>query len=391
MTTKLYHSIHAPNGQEFTYEFARQEHNSLNGWVDDPAKIGINLWGAQFQEHVQIRNNEYLCGKIAGIELSHSENLRCPIWKTIASDDTTKIHKNCDSILYNSPRVGGRFFLFDKEIKRAIGKKDDYFKARLTSWIVNQRLHGTDHPVITTVVLGEIESSLGMNVYERADNLLKYCKTQTNKIGDSFSFTNQRNSCEAMAWSESIDPQEVQFLIDYMGYQGWLKRNILVEYTYKITVEGYAHLAELQKTSIESPRAFVAMWFDDSMNDVWENGIKAGIEAAGYRPVRIDRIEHNNKVDDEIIAEIRRSKFVVADFTQGSEGARGGVYYEAGFAHGLNLPVIFTCRKDTIDDTHFDTRQYNHILWTNPEQLKVDLSRRISATIGDGPDVPHGV
>ena len=32
-------------------------------------------------------------------------------------------------------------------------------------------------------------------------------------------------------------------------------------------------------------------------------------------PVRIDQKERLNKIDDEIIAEIRRSRFLVADFT----------------------------------------------------------------------------
>ena len=46
-----------------------------------------------------------------------------------------------------------------------------------------------------------------------------------------------------------------------------------------------------------------------------------------------------DKIDDEIIGEIRRSRFLVADFTHGDKGARGSVYYEAGFAYGLGLPV----------------------------------------------------
>ena len=130
------------------------------------------------------------------------------------------------------------------------------------------------------------------------------------------------------------------------------------------------------------------MWFDDSMKDAYENGIKLGIEDAGYNPLPINRKEHINKIDDEIIAEIRRSRFVVADFTHGDTGARGGVYYEAGFAHGLNIPVIFTCRKDVLEDIHFDTRQYNHIPW-EPEKLvefRKALADRISAVIGDGPN-----
>jgi hypothetical protein len=65
--------------------------------------------------------------------------------------------------------------------------------------------------------------------------------------------------------------------------------------------------------------------------------------------------------------------------------ARGGVYYEAGFAQGLNIPVIWVCRLDVIDHVHFDTRQFNHITWTDPQDLYAKLKNRIGAVIGDGP------
>ena len=78
------------------------------------------------------------------------------------------------------------------------------------------------------------------------------------------------------------------------------------------------------------------MWFDDSTLDAWEKGLKKGISDAGYAPLRISMKEHVNKICDEIISEIKRSRFIVADYT----GHRGGVYYEAGFAAGLGLPVI---------------------------------------------------
>lgn len=127
------------------------------------------------------------------------------------------------------------------------------------------------------------------------------------------------------------------------------------------------------------------MWFDDSMVPAWENGIKPAIENTGYTPMRIDQKEHVDRIDDQIIAEIRRSRFVVADFTHGEKGVRGGVYYEAGFSHGLDIPVIFTCRKDTLEYIHFDTRQYNHISWEGPEELREKLEARIGAVIGQGP------
>ena len=193
-----------------------------------------------------------------------------------------------------------------------------------------------------------------------------------------------------MAWSECTKSNffdEVAFLLEYIEERDWIKYNSGNELCV-LTVEGYARLAELEKVAVDSSQAFVAMWFDDSMSDVFESGIKPGIEDAGYEARRIDRIEHINKIDDEIIAEIRRSRFLVADFTHGDGGARGGVYYEAGFAHGLNIPVIFTCRQDILEKIHFDTRQYNHIPW-EPEKLEEfskALADRIAAVIGDGPN-----
>jgi len=94
--------------------------------------------------------------------------------------------------------------------------------------------------------------------------------------------------------------------------------------------------------------------------------------------MRVDLKEHNEKICDVIVAEIRKSSFLVADFT----GDRGGVYFEAGFAKGLGIPVIFSCQKGEWEEKlHFDTRQYNHIIWETPEDLKNKLKNRIMATI----------
>lgn len=101
--------------------------------------------------------------------------------------------------------------------------------------------------------------------------------------------------------------------------------------------------------------------------------------------MRIDKIDDVHKIDDEIFAEIRRSRFVVADMTQGDDGARGGVYFEAGFAQGLSIPVLYTCRKDKMKNLAFDTKQFYHIEWCTPEELYEQLLMRILAIVGEGP------
>ena len=102
---------------------------------------------------------------------------------------------------------------------------------------------------------------------------------------------------------------------------------------------------------------------------------------AGYKPLRIDRTEHVNRIDDEIIMQIRQSKFLVADLT----GQRNGVYFEAGFMLGLGRPVIWVCEKAELDHIHFDARQYNMIDYINAEDLNKRLYVRIGANLGPGP------
>jgi nucleoside 2-deoxyribosyltransferase len=146
----------------------------------------------------------------------------------------------------------------------------------------------------------------------------------------------------------------------------------------RISPKGWQRIRELQKKQVtESQQAFVAMWFDESRNEFFASMEQAVKDAGFEKCVRIDNIEHNNKICDEILAEIRKSRFVIADFT----GNRGGIYFEAGFALGLDLPVIWLVDKKGVDDLHFDTRQYSHIVYENKDDLYKKLKARIEATI----------
>jgi nucleoside 2-deoxyribosyltransferase len=148
----------------------------------------------------------------------------------------------------------------------------------------------------------------------------------------------------------------------------------------KLTSKGWEELERIEQSGAESSNAFIAMWFD-SIQDEVNKSIQSAIVAAGYIPIRIDEQEHVNKIDDEIIARIRQSKFLVADFT----GQRNGVYFEAGFMLGLGRPVIWLCNKSDLEKVHFDTRQYNTIVYDDLENMRSKLQFRIEAIMGKGP------
>ena len=125
-------------------------------------------------------------------------------------------------------------------------------------------------------------------------------------------------------------------------------------------------------------RCFVVMSFAPKLESAFSEGIRSAIELdCGLTVVRMDGVEHNEKICDRIIVEIRKAQFVVADFTL----HRAGVYFEAGFAAALGRTVIWACRKDELAKTHFDTRQYNHIDWETPAELRRRLTERRQATV----------
>jgi len=177
------------------------------------------------------------------------------------------------------------------------------------------------------------------------------------------------------------DTGECMTILKELSEQGLIRdgNSTMQELRKILTLRSYAIIGNLQNSAIDSKQAFVAMWFDPTMKDFYEKGIKPAVEEAGYIAARIDLKEFNNKVCDELIAEIKRSKFLIADFS----GLRSGVFFEAGFAKGLGREVIFTVRETDVEKLkeHFDTRQYNHIVYDSPDDLRKKLYNRIGATI----------
>lgn len=293
-----------------------------------------------------------------------------------------------------------------------LGELSTEQRARITNWLVSQRHAGISEPFIDSESLQQAKTMPLRKVTERVDRLVLWFERRLGGLGRNLPIGYVKGYSDTVLLqqltdelSSDIGSQGVQETIEVLEFsmdQGFVEAG--AHFTkhqggfFSLSFKGHARAEELKSVIGQSEQAFVAMWFGSQMDECYEYGFKSAIEDAGYRPMRIDRKEHNNKIDDEIIAEIRRSKFVVADFTSeiiakselsrlpsDTAIARGGVYFEAGFAKGLGKEVIWTVREDLINLVHFDTRQFAHITWLEPKDLREQLSARISATMGDGP------
>jgi hypothetical protein len=249
----------------------------------------------------------------------------------------------------------------------------------ISDWIGEHNRFG-ERPLIRDTDFPRILTRRRIGWRERADRLLVALVRATDRPGAQLDVRDPQFSGTLQAY----DSQTAIFLAKLLIDESLVSAPAGDPQLLTVTAIGFIRADELGAKSTASAQGFVAMWFSPETNDAWQGGFHPGVVAAGYDPLRVDMVEHANKICDEIVAEIRRSRFVVADFT----GQRGGVYFEAGFALGLGLPVIWTCRADEVERLHFDIRQYNCIGWTSPEELLARLSVRIQALIGRGPRLP---
>ncbi len=318
---------------------------------------------------------------------------RCPIWGTPAT-----VYPPTDEwVVVDSPRAGGMYRL---DIGYHAGGRgvQETVRARLTTWIVDQRRMGDQMPFATHEVILAAGSAAAMRTSAKMDRFFLALEgAKFDPIGSFRLFGTNDDEFRKWtalfgAWTEDPSPAGGLQVRPLLEDRKWIHQ-LGTGGTYRLTAEGVDQLERLTSGRTQFDQGFVAMWFGKELRPIYDNGFAVAIEESGYRPMRIDRKEHNNNIDDEMIAEIRRSRFLVADMTcpivdidgHPQPVARGGVYYEAGFAKGLGLEVIWTAREGMADHLHFDIRQYPHIMWSNAEDLREKLRARIGATLGYGP------
>lgn len=225
----------------------------------------------------------------------------------------------------------------------------------------------SDWPIVTTAQLKNILENTTLPLpKEQLDNFVVW-------LGDSQSSTSHVVSItsQSAAATGAVDINGVGFVLDYAVQRGWV--DCVVErygdgsYAFgpcQLTFPGWEYFYELQRGHASSRRAFMAMKFGDpETDDLFKGPFKTAVQDAGFELRRLDEEPRAGLIDDRLRVEIRQSRFLIADLTHANPGA----YWEAGFAEGLDKPVIFTCRKDVFDDPktrpHFDTNHHLTVVW----------------------------
>ncbi len=265
----------------------------------------------------------------------------CPIWETTPPvQDIPEVGHP-----YTLPRAGGRFWLMQSGAP-LLQRLTDRQKANLSYWIYHHNLRyrlfdespgSGEVPVVLDQDWVDAHRDRTPPASERIltylRELIRCDDAGENPISDA---ALQDLQLAAGGCRDHNDMLELQRHAVEQGWTGSRDQHSSGTYPNRINLSARIYVEEQLGVVGRSRQGFVAMWLDESMDMVYEDGIAPALKSAGYKSLRIDRKEYLGNVTDEIVAEIRKSRFVVADFTASKKsGARGGVYYEAGFAHGL--------------------------------------------------------
>jgi hypothetical protein len=120
-------------------------------------------------------------------------------------------------------------------------------------------------------------------------------------------------------------------------------------------------------------KCFIASSFGHKDVDyIFDRCIKPVLKELTISAYRVDRVNHNEKIDNKIIELINQCDFGIVDLSF----ARPSVYYEAGLLEGQEKKVIYICREDhfkanssdihDITKIHFDLITKNIIAWSKP-------------------------
>jgi hypothetical protein len=178
------------------------------------------------------------------------------------------------------------------------------------------------------------------------------------------------NNESAFNWSLNEIRNEGWFTEHPQGIQG--------RTGFRLSIKGWDFYEQLRHKTRISRTAFMAMQFGDAtLQKVVRNCFQPATTRAGFELRPLNEGQGAGLIDNQIRAAIRAARFIVADLSHDNNGA----YFEAGFAEGLGLPVIYTCEagKFAAKKTHFDTNHMVTIPW-DVADLR-GAATRLTATI----------
>ena len=153
----------------------------------------------------------------------------------------------------------------------------------------------------------------------------------------------------------------------------------------ELKLKGWEYFRKILSKNPSSKQIFMAMKFEKDAQTFVNTHLKHLTKELGFGLKSLDEIiSKENLIDDKLRVEIKKSRLLICDLTHGNQGA----YWEAGYAEGLGIPVLYICRKDVLNSKskkkkpHFDVNHQEIFTWEkdNAESI-IKFKQQLEAKI----------
>jgi hypothetical protein len=217
------------------------------------------------------------------------------------------------------------------------------------------------------------------NAAEQVENLVIW-------LAENVPYPGQPTTIKAEALQAVVGAatrEAFKWVVKSAMHAGWLSGQVHetlneFELSYAtLTLPGWSWY-ESKGRRAKSRVAFMAMQYGDAVLDaIVDDHFRAAVAQTGFTLRRLDDQPAAGLIDNRLRVEIRRARLMICDLTHRNLGA----YWEAGFAEGIGIPVIYTCEQSKLvpGQIHFDTRNCQIVPWT-VEHL-AEATETLKATI----------
>lgn len=229
----------------------------------------------------------------------------------------------------------------------------------------------TDRNQKVTLSVNDLESivnsaQIPVTIEDKGNRLLQYLYRHAEGAGNPV-VIQPLSSNYNLTYSPNL--QELVYIIDKLSKEGLLIREGI---SFKLTDKGWREAAASIGGEQSKP-CLVLISDQEKAGTEWLEKVLPKIEQCGYLPrlLTYTNTPHGEKYSMDLLTDC---KLIIADLT----GQSPEVYFTAGYALALDIPVIWTVNNSDADNLSVQIQEIRPLVWNSTDELAILLQQRLA-------------
>lgn len=230
----------------------------------------------------------------------------------------------------------------------------------------------TDCDQAVTLSVEELEDisnspNIPLDLEEKGIRLLQYLYRHSKQAGEPVKIHPLSRNFN-LTYSPNL--QELVYIIDKLKSEEFIARE---GETLRLTAKGWNEAVARAGGRKLKPCLVLLPQHAELYKD-WPENVFPKIGECGYFPRLLTQLDKAGSREDDLIGHVSESKLVIADLTSLSPE----VYFAAGYALGLEIPVIWTTKRTGDHKLSVPSPQIRPLIWDTAEELADKLQRKLT-------------